>query len=77
MEYGMHDAKTQLSRLVERALHGEEVVITRAGKPAVRLQPVQAHSGALALLGAWCGRVTVADDFDELPAEIADAFGAR
>jgi prevent-host-death family protein len=36
----MHEAKTQLSRLVKAALDGEEVVIARAGKPAVRLVPV-------------------------------------
>lgn len=36
----MHDAKTQLSRLVEAALNGEDVVIAKAGKPAVRLVPV-------------------------------------
>jgi prevent-host-death family protein len=37
----MHEAKTQLSRLVDAALAGEEVVIARAGKPAVRLVPVE------------------------------------
>jgi prevent-host-death family protein len=37
---GMHDAKTHLSRLVERAEAGEDVVIQRNGKPAVRLVPV-------------------------------------
>ncbi len=36
----MHEAKTQLSRLVERALAGDEVIIGRAGTPLVRLQPV-------------------------------------
>ena len=36
----MHEAKTQLSRLVERALAGEEVLIARAGTPLVRLQPI-------------------------------------
>lgn len=42
-DVGMHEAKTQLSRLVERAVHGEDVVITRRGKPAVRLVPVDAN----------------------------------
>jgi prevent-host-death family protein len=77
MEYGMHNAKTHLSELVERALRGGEVVITRRGKPAVRLEPVGPTSGALALMGAWEGRVEIADDFDELPADLAAVLGAE
>lgn len=41
MDVGMQQAKTELSRLVERALAGEEVVLTRRGHPAVRLVPVE------------------------------------
>jgi prevent-host-death family protein len=73
----MHDAKTHLSELVERALQGGEVVITRRGKPAVRLEPVVPATGALALMGAWQGQVELADDFDELPPEVAAAFGVE
>lgn len=73
----MHDAKTHLSQLVEQALHGDEVVITRRGKPAVRLEPVVPPNGALALMGAWKGRVELAEDFDELPSDIASAFHAE
>jgi prevent-host-death family protein len=40
MQVNLHDAKTHLSRYVEQALDGEEVVIARAGKPLVRLVPV-------------------------------------
>lgn len=58
----MHEAKTELSRLVERALSGEDVVIARAGVPMVRLVPV-ARQGKRKL-GQWAGRVHVADDFD-------------
>jgi len=57
----MHEAKTELSRLVERALAGEDVVIARAGVPVVRLVPVVQGKR---VLGAWKGRVTMADDFD-------------
>jgi prevent-host-death family protein len=74
MEYGMHDAKTHLSELVERALRGGEVVITRRGKPAVRLEPVAPATGALALMGVWKGQLEIARDFDELPPEISAAF---
>jgi prevent-host-death family protein len=75
---GMHEAKTHLSRLVARAEAGEDVVIQRNGKPVVRLVPVAEEPRSLAsVLGAWRGRVQMADDFDELPGDIAEAFGAR
>jgi prevent-host-death family protein len=74
---GMHEAKTHLSRLVERAEGGEDVVIQRNGKPAVRLVPVVEEARSLASVrGAWRGRVHMAEDFDELPQDIAEAFGA-
>jgi prevent-host-death family protein len=76
-QVGMHEAKTKLSQLVERAEAGEDIVIARNGKPAVRLTPVARTSSLAAVRGAWRGRVRVADDFDELPDDVADAFGAR
>lgn len=39
-QYNMHEAKTQFSKLVDRALAGEDIVVAKAGKPAVRLVPV-------------------------------------
>jgi prevent-host-death family protein len=75
---GMHEAKTHLSRLVERAEAGEDVVIQRNGKPVVRLVPVSEEPRSLASIrGFWRGRVHMAEDFDELPEDIAEAFGAR
>jgi prevent-host-death family protein len=75
---GMHEAKTHLSRLVERAEAGEDVVIQRNGKPVARLVPVvEEPRSLLSVRGAWRGRVHLADDFDELPEDIAEAFGAR
>lgn len=44
MQVNLHDAKTHLSRDVDQALAGEEVVITRAGKPLVRLMPLAAQA---------------------------------
>jgi prevent-host-death family protein len=70
----IHEAKSQLSKLVERALAGEEVVIAKAGKPMVRLVPVR-DSDAPRKGGQWKGKVRIADDFDELPDDIACAFG--
>lgn len=76
-QVGMHEAKTKLSQLVERAEAGEDIVIARNGKPAARLVPVRGASAMVSVRGAWRGRVHLADDFDELPDDIADALGGR
>jgi prevent-host-death family protein len=71
----MHEAKTTLSQLVERAEAGEDIVITRNGTPVARIVPVALSSSFAAVRGIWAGRVRMADDFDELPPDIAEAFG--
>jgi prevent-host-death family protein len=76
-QVGMHEAKTKLSQLVERAEAGEEIVIARNGKPVARLVPVASTSSLATVRGAWRNRVRIADDFDELPVDIADALGAE
>jgi prevent-host-death family protein len=76
-QVGMHEAKTKLSQLVERAEAGEEIVIARNGKPVARLVPVQSANSLASVHGVLRGRVQLAEDFDELPDDIADAFGAR
>ena len=68
------DAKSQLSKLVVRVLAGEDVVITRAGKPVVRLTPIDSDEMPRQG-GQWKGLVRIADDFDALPDEVASAFG--
>jgi prevent-host-death family protein len=70
----IHEAKSQLSKLVDRALKGEDVIIARAGKPMVRLVPVR-ESDAPRKGGQWKGKVRIAEDFDQLPEDIARAFG--
>jgi prevent-host-death family protein len=74
-EVGIHAAKSTLSQLVERATAGEEIVITRYGKPVARLVP--ATNSFASLRGVLRGQIHMADDFDELPDDIAEAFGAR
>jgi prevent-host-death family protein len=64
----MHQAKTSLSRLVERALAGEEVVIARNGEPLVRLVPVEKKSEPR-VPGRSKGRIWIAPDFDEMSEE--------
>ncbi len=70
----MHEAKTHLSRLVERAAEGEEIVIARAGRPVARLVALPTRTGRR-VPGLWRGRVVIHDDFDDpLPEEIAAPF---
>ncbi len=70
----IHEAESQLSKLIEQALRGEEVVITKAGTPVVRLVPIQADTSPRSG-GQWKGRVAMAEDFDSLPDDVAEAFG--
>ena len=73
IQVNVHEAKTQLSRLIEQALAGEEVVIARAGEPVVRLVPTA--SPAPRVWGQDRGLIRIAADFDApLPPEISAAF---
>jgi prevent-host-death family protein len=69
----LYQAKTQLSKLVERAAAGEEIVIAKAGKPMARLVALESR-GRPRNFGALKGQIWMADDFDELPKDILDAF---
>lgn len=67
----MHKAKTELSRLVAQALAGEEVIVTRSGKPVVRLVPIRKERP----LGGLEGKVHVGPNFDApLPQELQKYF---
>jgi prevent-host-death family protein len=72
----LYDAKTQLSRLVERAASGEEIIIAKAGKPRARLLPLE-RKRRRRKPGGWQGRVWIAKDFDELPEWLLDAFEGK
>ena len=70
----IYEAKTQLSRLVEEAAAGEDVVIARAGRPVARLTQLQ-KTGRKRRLGLLDGRFKIPDDFNRsLPEEILRAF---
>ncbi len=71
----IHEAKTQLSRLVDRAARGETFVIARAGKPLVKVAAVDAPA-APKRLGFLKGEIEVPEDFDRMgEREIAALFG--
>ena len=70
----IHQAKSQLSKLIDHAMNGEEVIIAKAGRPMVRLVPI-VNDETPRQGGQWKGRVHIAEDFDSLPADIAAAFG--
>ena len=73
----IHEAKTHLSRLVERVEAGEEITLARAGRPVARLVPYQRQAGPR-VPGTMRGKIWIAPDFDapEVNEEIADEFGA-
>ncbi len=73
-QVNVYEAKTQLSRLLDRAMAGEEVIIARAGAPLVRLVPVGRSGGTRPGRGAWAGRARMADDFDVTPPEVVAGF---
>ena len=71
----IHEAKTQLSRLVDRAARGESFVIAKAGKPLVKVAALDAPAEPQRL-GFLNGEINVPDDFDRMgDSEIAALFG--
>ena len=71
--FNVHEAKTHLSRLLERVAGGEDVVIAKAGKPVARLVP--ATGPGKRVLGKDKGQVLIAEDFDApLPDDILSSF---
>lgn len=75
-QYNMHEAKTQLSRIIDRVEHGEEVIISRAGRPVAKVVPLP-HVICRRGRGILAGRATLAADWDsaETNEEIAGDFG--
>ena len=77
MEVSVYAAKAQLSRLLDRATAGEEIVITRHGRPVAKLVAA-GPATKQRKLGRLRGKIRLADDFDApLPDELLDAFEGR
>ena len=74
----IHEAKTQLSRLVEMAAAGEPFIIAKAGKPMVKVTALDTpEPGKMRRMGFLAGQIAVPDDFDTMGGkEIEDLFGA-
>jgi prevent-host-death family protein len=73
----IHAAKTNLSKLVDQAAAGDEIIIARAGKPVARLMPL-ASERSRRVLGALEGKIFVAGNFDDpLPDDVLDLFEGR
>jgi len=73
MIVNVHEAKTHLSRLLERVAAGEEVIIGKAGRPVARLVPY-VEDPRPRVPGRWRNQVRVAEDFDATPEEVLAAF---
>ena len=62
----IHEAKTHLSRLVEKASKGESFIIAKAGKPMVKVTPIEEPPKITRRLGTLDGMYTIPDDFDTM-----------
>lgn len=73
----IHEAKTQLSRLVEKAAAGESFIIAKAGKPLVKVVPLEAPANQ-SIIGCMKGEIEIPDDFNTfMQEEIEALFGLR
>jgi prevent-host-death family protein len=70
----IHEAKTHFSKLVDTAMHGEEIIIAKAGKPAARLVPLREAARKIQF-GLMQGEVEIAENFDApLPESVMATF---
>ncbi|MFP4564361.1 MAG: type II toxin-antitoxin system Phd/YefM family antitoxin [Spirochaetia bacterium] len=73
IQENIYSAKTNLSRLIEQALEGEEVIIAKAGKPVARLIPYTEKAKPIRY-GSLQGKIIIPDDFDEYTEDVAELF---
>jgi prevent-host-death family protein len=75
-QFNIHDAKTNLSRIIERVEHGEEIIISRAGRPVAKVIPL-VRTASRTARGSLRGKLVLAEDWDsaETNTGIARDFG--
>jgi prevent-host-death family protein len=75
----IHEAKTQLSKLIEQAVKGESFIIAKAGKPMVKVTKIDApEASSIKRLGFMAGQISTPKDFDEMGKDdIAKLFGVE
>lgn len=75
-QFNIHDAKTNLSRIIDRVEHGEEIIISRAGTPVAKVIPLTRHVSRLGR-GSLAGKLVITEDWDsrEVNEAIAADFG--
>jgi prevent-host-death family protein len=73
-QYNVHEAKTHFSRILAQVAAGEEVVISKAGQPVAKVVPLRPKVQRTGR-GSLRGQIRIAEDFDDLPDDIADALG--
>jgi prevent-host-death family protein len=71
-QFNIHDAKTNLSRIIDRVEHGEEIIISRAGVPVAKVVPLNARTRRTGY-GSLAGQLVMSDDWDSV--EVNDAIG--
>ncbi|MCA9372555.1 type II toxin-antitoxin system Phd/YefM family antitoxin [Candidatus Woesebacteria bacterium] len=72
----IYNAKTNLSGLIERAIAGEDIIISKFNKPLVRLTPIE-NGVRPRQLGTFKGKIKISKDFDEADSTISDLFYAE
>lgn len=70
----LSDAKARFSEIVERVVNGDEFVVTRMGKPVVRISRVATNAESRKL-GDLAGEIWMSEDFDDWPSDLRDALG--
>ena len=70
----LSDAKARFSEIVEKAVNGDEFIVTRMGKPVVRISRFVA-SGERRKLGDLTGQIRISEDFDQWPPDLQEALG--
>lgn len=73
-QYNVHEAKTHFSKILDVVATGEEVIISKSGEPVAKVVPL-AGKVRRTDYGSLKGRITVTDDFDDLPEGFDEAFG--